>query len=118
MYKIIGADQKEYGPVTSDQMNQWIAQGRVTAQTRAQADGGEWRTLGEFPEFATVFGQRAPSSPPIAPPLSPGSSPAKTSGMATASLVLGILGFVSCGVTAVVGLILGIIAMNRVKKSN
>ena len=33
MYKIIGADQKEYGPVTAEQLRQWIAEGRVNGQT-------------------------------------------------------------------------------------
>ncbi len=52
MYKIIGADGKEYGPVNADQIRQWIAEGRVNAQTKAQAEGSaEWTPLGEFPEF-------------------------------------------------------------------
>ena len=37
--------------------------------------------------------------------------------MAVTSLVLGILGLFSCGITALVGLILGIIAMVRIKNS-
>ncbi len=40
-----------------------------------------------------------------------------TSGLATASLVLGICGFVTCAVTGVVGLILGIVSLNEIKKS-
>ena len=46
MYKIIGTDQKEYGPVSSDQIQQWITQGRVNAQTKAQSDSGEWKAPG------------------------------------------------------------------------
>ena len=42
--------------------------------------------------------------------------PSKTSGLAIASLVCGILGLF-CGVTAVAGLVLGIISMNSIKKS-
>lgn len=42
---------------------------------------------------------------------------AKTSGMAIASLVLGICGFVSCGIASIVGLILGIIGLSSIKKS-
>lgn len=121
MYKIIGADQKEYGPVTADQITQWLAAGRVNALTRTQAVGGEWKPLSEFPEFAAALGQRAPaasSAPPGLPPYSIHSSrPASTSGLGVASLVLGILGFVTCGVSAIVGLILGIIAMSHEKKS-
>src|SRR4051812_4945648 len=102
MYKIIGTDQKEYGPVSADQVNQWIAQGRINLQTRIQADGGEWKTLGDFPEFAAAFGNRGPAAipPPPAPNLIPGySERPKTSGLAIASPVLGILGFFSCGLT-------------------
>ena len=29
MYKIIGADQREYGPVSADQVREWISQGRA-----------------------------------------------------------------------------------------
>ena len=44
-------------------------------------------------------------------------APAKKSGMAIASLILGICGVLSCGITALVGLILGFIAMSKIKKS-
>ena len=119
MYKIIGTDQKEYGPVSSDQIHQWIAQGRIGAQTRAQADGGDWKTLGDFPEFATSIGNAVPPTPrPVSNPFPEPSAPVKTSGLAIASLVLGILGFVSCGVTSIIGIILGIMAIIRVNKSN
>lgn len=43
---------------------------------------------------------------------------ARTSGLAVSSLVLGILGFFTGGLLAVIGLILGIVGMNSVKKSN
>lgn len=60
MYKIIGADQKEYGPVSAEQLRQWISQGRVGAQTLAQAEGAtEWRAISAFPEFADVLAARA-----------------------------------------------------------
>jgi hypothetical protein len=56
-YKIIGADQKEYGPVTGDQIRQWIADGRVNGQTPARAEGAqEWMPLSGFPEFAEAVG--------------------------------------------------------------
>jgi uncharacterized membrane protein len=63
MYKIIGADQKEYGPITGDQIRQWIAEGRVNAHTRARAEGAvEWQPLSAFAEFAGALG--VPSTPP------------------------------------------------------
>ena len=119
MYKIIGADGKEYGPVTSDQICQWIAEGRVNAQTKVQPAGSaDWTRLGEVSEFANAFG--APVTPPPITPTSPGTAAAareKTSGLAITSLVLGVLGLFTCGVTALVGLILGIVALVKIKNS-
>ena len=43
-------------------------------------------------------------------------SPAKTSGLAIASLVLGICGIFTCGVTAIIGLILGIVGLCAISK--
>jgi hypothetical protein len=64
MYRIIGADGKEYGPVTGDQMRQWIAEGRVNARTRARAEGApDWQPLIQFPEFADVAGVSAAGAP-------------------------------------------------------
>ena len=68
MYKIIGADQKEYSSVTADQLRQWIADGRLNGQTPAQLEGEtEWKTLSDFPEFAEVLGLGAAAATP--PPL-------------------------------------------------
>jgi len=76
MYKIIGADQKEYGPVNADQVRQWIAENRLDAQSSIQAEGStEWRPLSTFPEFADALAARAAKIPP--PPAfsaAPGSS--------------------------------------------
>jgi len=119
MYKIIGADEREYGPVNVDQLRQWIAEGRVNRQTKAQAEsGGAWRPLTELPELAelltgTITGPAVPPLPATAP-----TTPARTSGLAMASLVLGILGFCSFGLTALVGLILGIVSLIRINRSN
>ena len=66
MYKIIGADQKEYGPASADQMRQWIREGRVGAQTSVLAEGGaEWQPLSTFPEFADELAAKA-AVPPVA----------------------------------------------------
>lgn len=56
MYKIIGADQKEYGPISADQIRQWIAEGRANAQTMVQGEGqADWRPLSSYPELATYL---------------------------------------------------------------
>jgi hypothetical protein len=63
MYRIIGADQKEYGPIDANQLRQWISQGRAFAQSLVKLDGSsEWKPLGSFPEFAGVSPQ---SHPPV-----------------------------------------------------
>ncbi len=119
MYKIIGADQKEYGPVTAEQIQLWLAQGRVNALTKIQSNGGEWKALNQFPEFAPALANPIPPRPSAVPNLFSGSAqPVKNSGLALASLVLGILGFFSCGITAIVGLILGIVSLVQINKSN
>lgn len=49
MYKIIGGDGKEYGPVPVEQLQQWLTEGRVNGATRAQLEGTtEWKTLAEY----------------------------------------------------------------------
>ncbi|MEI6085097.1 MAG: DUF4339 domain-containing protein [Verrucomicrobiota bacterium] len=64
MYKIIGADGNEYGPVTVEQLRGWIAESRVNAQTRVQIDGAtEWTTIGDLPEFVV------PSAPVATQPI-------------------------------------------------
>ena len=53
MYKVIGSDNREYGPASEETVRRWIAEGRANAQSQAQAEGETgWRTLGSFPEFA------------------------------------------------------------------
>jgi TM2 domain-containing membrane protein YozV len=67
MYRIIGADGKEYGPVTAEQLKQWIAEGRANAQTRVRPEAtGEWKWLSELPEFAAAL--LTPPAYPTAPP--------------------------------------------------
>jgi hypothetical protein len=68
MYKIIGADGNPYGPVNLAQMRQWIAEGRVNAQTRVQEAGAaEWKTAAEFPElgFTAAAGTAGGASSPL-----------------------------------------------------
>ena len=71
MFSIIGADGKEYGPVTAAQIKQWIAENRLTLDMQAKPfDATEWQRIRDLPEFA------APLPPPLAadagaPPLPP-----------------------------------------------
>ena len=68
MYKIVGVDGRQYGPVSTEEVRRWIAENRANYQTLAQAEGAaEWKPLGFFPEFTAAF----PMAPPplIPPPL-------------------------------------------------
>ena len=112
MYRVLGADGKEYGPVNGEVLRQWITDGRANAQTKVKAEGSsEWQTLAMVPEFEAVFAA-APGAPP---PLPATPVEVKTSSMAITSLVLGILGL--CGITALVGLVLGIVSLVKINRS-
>ena len=68
MYRIIGADQKEYGPALADQVRKWIVEGRADARTRARSEGGgDWKSLSDFPEFAAALADRKPGARPGPP---------------------------------------------------
>lgn len=61
MYKLIGGDQKEYGPVSFEQLSQWVRDNRANAQTLVQKEGGPWVPLGTLPEFASVLAESQPA---------------------------------------------------------
>ena len=120
MFKLLGTDNKEYGPASAEQIQTWIAQGRANARTPLQADGStEWKPLAEFPEFAAALQQAGQAAVPAAATtgIQSPAPPPKTSGLAVTSLVLGCLGLLTCGITSLVGLVLGIIALVRINKS-
>jgi hypothetical protein len=69
MYKIIGADGNEYGPIPAEQVRQWVAEGRLNGLSKIQVDGsGEWKELREMAEFSTLV-------PPPPPPITLGAAP-------------------------------------------
>lgn len=105
MYKIIGADQKEYGPVSMEEMRRWIAEGRVNAQTLIQAEGQtDWRPLSAFPELAG-FAPAAPAAP--FPTASPVAVQSMVSGPAISIMVLGIL-FAILSIVGVIANLMGV----------
>jgi TM2 domain-containing membrane protein YozV len=61
VYKIIGADGREYGPVAAEQLRQWLLEGRVNSQTLLQPEGStDWKALVNYQEVL----------PPVPPPVS------------------------------------------------
>ena len=121
MYKIIGADGKEYGPISSEVLRQWIAEGRANAQSKVLPEGAtEWKTIVELPELSSPL-------PGAVPP--PGSAPApislapvpRNNSYAVAGLTLGILSL-TVGVCccyglpfSVPGIICSSIALSQIK---
>jgi hypothetical protein len=119
MYKIVGADQEVYGPVTAEELRRWMAEGRANAQTLVQREGSaEWIPLGTMPEFAAAFAATPPTAPAVFPATV--SVPAGTNGMATAGLVLSILGLLCCGCGApfaTLGLIFSSIGLSQINRN-
>jgi hypothetical protein len=115
MYKIIGSDQKEYGPVGVEDIRQWIREGRANGQSRVRAEGGAaWQPLQAFPELAALLATAPPVMPPHFYPMSECAEPVKrTNGMAITGFVFSLLGLVccSCGVFPALGLIFSIVGL-------
>jgi TM2 domain-containing membrane protein YozV len=130
MYKIVGVDGRQYGPVSAEEIRRWISENRVNRQTLAQAEGDpEWKALGSLPEFAAAFVAVPPqiASPATIASRASGKIPAGVCGILLGSLgihkfILGYTGaglvmllvtVLSCGllspVTYIIGLIEGII---------
>ncbi|MHC1768843.1 MAG: DUF4190 domain-containing protein [Verrucomicrobiia bacterium] len=135
MYKIVGADQKEYGPVTEEQVREWIAEGRANAQTIVRFGDGPWKPLSTFPEFSELLRgasstpsavpppETAPpfsSTAPPAAPLSPmplGAAP-QTNGFAIAGVICGVVGLFCCGpIFSTVALVLSFIALSQINQN-
>lgn len=83
-YEVIGGDNRAHGPVTGEELCQWIREGRASGQTMIRhSDHDVWRPMESYPEFA---------GPLRGLPWIPIYQPApKVHGMAVASLVLGIV---------------------------
>ncbi len=117
MYRIIGADGKQYGPVSGDGLRVWIAEGRAHAQTLIQTEGAsEWKPLSAWPEFA---GLAAPPPTTGSPPRFPaaGAHPLRNSSMAVAGFVCSLLGLTCCGpLFSILGLIFSIVGLGEIRR--
>ena len=120
MYKIIGADHVEYGPVTAGQLGEWIAQGRANAASLVLAEGAaEWKPLAAIPEFSAMLGSAATTPQIIRPNIV---RRPQTNSMAILGLIMGILA-VLLGwcffnvIFSILGLIFSCVGLSQVKKS-
>ena len=65
-YRVIGADQKTYGPIDGLKILEWIADGRINWQTASQIEGShEWKPLAAWAQPAR------PPVVPLPPPIKP-----------------------------------------------
>jgi len=56
MFTILGSDGKEYGPISPEQLRQWIREGRAGGSTQVRcADDPHWASLHSLAEFADIF---------------------------------------------------------------
>jgi hypothetical protein len=116
MYKIIGTDGREYGPITAAQIRQWIIEGRIERQTPVFVDGAkDWNFVGLLPEFANCF---TPTTPPI---VLPRTGPSRVNSSAMTGLVCGILSWVffcCCGGFPfnLLGLVFSLIGLSQINR--
>lgn len=130
MYKIIGADGKEYGPVTAEQLRDWMRQGRVSPQTSVRPEsGGDWQPLASVPELSTLAAEPPPvgAAATFAPPALADRASKKVAagvcgillgwlgihkfilGYTSAGLIMLLVSVLSCGFAAIVFYIIGLI---------
>ena len=60
MYRVQGGDQKEYGPISADQVQQWIHDRRLNRFSLCAGADGIWKPLGQFLEFSDTLASVAP----------------------------------------------------------
>jgi len=68
MFIILGADGKEYGPVTTDQVKAWISDGRANHDTQVKRESETlWKRIGDLAEFAGTISLPPPVIAPTGP---------------------------------------------------
>jgi len=137
MYFLIGGDGKEYGPKAMVEVREWIAEGRLNAQSQIKPQGEEeWVQLDSLLEFAADLNPQAAALLPPLTPISPPSTPVSpayappstfaapttqsTNGFAIAGMILGILSILAtypcCGIPFnILGLIFSLVALSQIR---
>ena len=119
MYIVIGGDGKEYGPKASVEVRDWIAEGRLNAQSQIKEQGDdEWKVLGSLQEFAADFAGSNPAIPQmgVTPPPqihqhpmvgNPATAQAMVNGPATFMMVLAIISLIILPIGVILNLVRG-----------
>jgi anthranilate phosphoribosyltransferase len=127
-YRMLGSDNRQYGPAPADQVRRWIAEGRANNQTLLSREGtGAWAPLASLPEFAS-----ATVPPPIGRDSVDRGAQPSTNPLAVAGMISGILSilsfcccccgfwgaFVLAGALAldILGIVLSSMALSQIKK--
>ena len=117
-YKIKGTDGNEYGPVSTEELQQWIAQNRCTRETLVQVDeSGEWVPMVTLPDFQSAFS--APT-PPASTPKGDGGVSTMIPYKNTSALIayyLGVFCILCPPILSIPALVLGIKGLRNVNKN-
>lgn len=115
-----GSSAGQHGPVDENELRAMIASGGVGPQTLVWREGmSDWMPLQNVPDFGIQ--QPAPYLPSYGGP--PGyypGAPVPNSGLAIASMVCGIAGYLTCyfvGILGIPAVICGHMALNRINSS-
>ena len=119
MYKLIGADGREYGPVSADQLRRWIGERRLNAQTLIRAEGSaDWKPLGSVPEFSLWPGSSATPSGFVDP-----TAVRRTNSMALTGLIFALIA-ITFGMCCcygfpfnVLGVIFSLMGLSQIRQS-
>jgi len=124
MHYNVGRNGEQLGQFSEEEIRAGLFDGRYLSTDLGWTEGmTDWKPLGElFAVTPPPIAVRPTLGQPVPPPrtfsVSQGSS---TSGLAIASLVLGLLSLITCsllGVGALAAIICGHLAMSRIKSSN
>jgi GYF domain 2 len=86
-YTVLGADGKEYGPVTLNQLSAWVREGRVPGQQQVRrSDMQHWAAANAFAELRELFGPVALAGAAAAPAAFAPAAPSPRSPIAAAHL--------------------------------
>jgi hypothetical protein len=104
MYKIIGADGNQYGPVSLEEIKSWIRDRRANGETLAQGPGmADWKPLKAFPEFAEIVSAPIATQPyPSAMPGVAGGPPEKIEDYLVPAILVTLCCCLPFGIAAIV----------------
>jgi uncharacterized membrane protein len=92
MYYVIAADGKMNGPLTVDDVHQWLAEGRASKYSRVRREGeAEWQPLAAVPELAAQLAAGSRPAPETMPAAAEtGLAPTKPEAIAAVYLQRGV----------------------------